>query len=225
LSLVFASAAIAACLLFLTDLLRNLPDVVLAAIVLVAVKGLVNVRELRRTYALSRVEFWVAMVAFAGVLLLGILKGVLVAAFVSMVLLIRRAAVPPVLRLGRLPGSQRFADRGRNPDVEEVPGVLIVRVEAGMLYFNVGHIREEVLRIVAEAGQGLRVVVWDMSTSPYVDIAGVRMLAEVARELAARGIVLRLAEAHATVRDLVRKEGAAELQLPEGRVTVAEAVG
>ena len=120
-----------------------------------------------------------------------------------------------MLRLGRLPGTQRYADRGRNPDAEEVPGVLVVRVEAGMLYFNVGHIRDEVLRFV----------VWDMSTSPYVDIAGVRMLAEVTRELAPRGIALRLAEAHATVRDLVRKEGAAGLQLPEGRVTVAEAVG
>ena len=205
LSLVFASGAIALCLLFLTDLLRNLPDVVLAAIVLVAVKGLVNIRELRRTYALSRIEFWVAMVAFASVLLLGILKGVLLAAIVSMILLIRRAAVPAVSRLGRLPGTERYADRSRNPDAQEVPGVLVIRVEAGLLYFNAGHIRDQVRRLVAEAGEGLRVVVWDLSTSPYIDIAGVRMLAEVARELAARGIALRLADAHATVRDLVRK--------------------
>ncbi|MCC6197805.1 MAG: STAS domain-containing protein, partial [Burkholderiales bacterium] len=224
LSLVLASGAIALCLIFLTDLLRNLPDVVLAAIVLVAVKGLVNIRELRRTFALSRVEFWVAMVAFAGVLLLGILKGVLVAALVSMVLLIRRAAVPAVARLGRLPGTHRFADCARNPDAEDVAGVLVVRVEAGLLYFNAGHIRDEVLRFVTEAGTSVKLVVWDLSTSPYVDIAGVRMLAEVARELAARGSTLRLAEAHATVRELVRKEGAAELALPDGRVSVAEAV-
>ena len=224
LSLVFASGAIALCLLFLTDLLRNLPDVVLAAIVLVAVKGLVNVRELRRTLALSRVEFWVAMVAFAGVLLLGILKGVLLAAIVSMILLIRRVAVPPVSRLGCLPGTDRYADRSRNPEVEETPGVLVVRVEAALLYFNAGHVRDAVRGLVAEGGEGLRVVVWDLSTSPYVDIAGLRMLAELARDLAARGIVLRLAEAHATVRDLVRREGATELPLPEGRITVAEAV-
>lgn len=224
LSLVFASAAIALCLLFLTDLLRNLPDVVLAAIVLVAVKGLVNVKELRRTFALSRVEFWVAMVAFAGVLVLGILKGVIVAAVVSMVLLIRRAALPPVSRLGRLPGTQRFADRGRHPDVEDVPGVLVLRVEAGLLYFNVAHIRDEVRRLVAGSEDGLRLVVWDMSTSPYVDIAGIRMLADTARELAARGVALRLAEAHATVRDLVRKEAAAELPAADARVSIADAI-
>ena len=223
-SLVFASAAIAVCLLFLTDLLRNLPDVVLAAIVLVAVKGLVNVAELRRTFTLSRVEFWVAMVAFASVLLLGILKGVLLAALVSMVLLIRRAAVPPVSRLGRLPGTDRFADHAHNPEAQDVPGTLIVRVEAALLYFNAGHVRDEVQRLVAEAGEGLRVVVWDLSTSPYVDIAGVRMLQDVARELAARGIEVRVAEAHLTVRELLRKEGDAALSLPAGRVTVAEAV-
>ena len=224
-SLVFASAAIGVCLLFLTDLLRNLPDVVLAAIVLVAVKGLVNVRELRRTWTLSRVEFWVAMVAFASVLLLGILKGVLLAALVSMVLLIRRAAVPPVSRLGRLPGTNRFGDVGRNPDAHDVPGALIVRVEAGLLYFNAGHVRDEVQRLIAQAGESLRVVVWDMSTSPYVDIAGMRMLLDVARELAARGVEMRIAEAHLTVRDLIRKESDAALSLPAGRVTVAEAVG
>jgi len=225
LSLVFASGAIAVCLLFLTDLLRNLPDVVLAAIVLVAVKGLVNVRELRRTWTLSRVEFWVAMIAFAGVLLLGILKGVLLAALVSMVLLIRRAAVPPVSRLGRLPGTHRFAERGRNPDAQDVPGVLIVRVEAGLFYFNAGHVRDEVQRFVAEAGEGLRVVVWDLSTSPYADIAGARMLLDLARELAERGIELRIAEAHATVRDLVHKEDDPALPLLAGRITVEEAVG
>jgi high affinity sulfate transporter 1 len=224
LALVFASGAIALCLLFLTDLLRNLPDVVLAAIVLVAVKGLVNVRELRRTYVLSRLEFWVAMVAFAGVLLLGILKGVLLAALVSMVLLIRRVAVPSVSVLWKVPGSQRYVDRSRHPDAEEVAGVLVVRVEAGILYFNAGHIRDEVRRLVAEASAGLRLVVWDMSTSPYVDIAGVRTLAEIARELAARGVDFRLAEAHAVVRDLVHREAAAELPAPEVRLSVADAV-
>jgi len=159
------------------------------------------------------------------VLLLGILKGVLLAALVSMVLLIRRAAVPPVSRLGRLPGTNRFGDVGRNPDAHDVPGALIVRVEAGLLYFNAGHVRDEVQRLIAQAGESLRVVVWDMSTSPYVDIAGMRMLLDVARELAARGVEMRIAEAHLTVRDLIRKESDAALSLPAGRVTVAEAVG
>jgi high affinity sulfate transporter 1 len=206
LALVFASIAIALCLLFLTDLLANLPNVVLAAIVLVAVKGLIDVAELRRTWKLSRLEFWVAMAAFAGVLLLGILKGVLLAAIVSMLLLIHRTANPHVARLGRVPGTRRYSDCERNPDNELVPGVLIVRVEAALLYFNATHVREQVRALVASEGDALRLVVWDLSTSPYVDIAAARMLGEVQRELAARGADLRIVEARATVRDLLRAE-------------------
>ena len=206
LSLLFASGAIALCLMYLTGLLRNLPDVVLAAIVLVAVKGLVNIKELRRTYALSRLEFWVAMVAFAGVLLLGILKGVLLAAIVSMLLLIRRAAQPHVARLGRVPGTRRYSDLARHPDNEEVRGVLIVRVESSLLYFNVGHVGDEVRRLIASAGDGLRRVVFDLSASPYVDIAGARLLAEIRREVAARKVEWLVVDARAGVRDLLRKE-------------------
>ena len=206
LALVFASATIGLCLLYLTGLLRNLPDVVLAAIVLVAVKGLVDLKELRRVWTLSRMEFWVAMAALAGVLLLGILKGVLLATIISMLLLIRRAAQPHVARLGRVPGTQRYSDFERNPDNETVPGVLIVRVESGLFYFNVSHVRDQVRNHVAAAGDALRLVVWDLSTSPYVDIAGVRMLGELQRELAARSATLRLVDARASVRDLIRKE-------------------
>jgi hypothetical protein len=84
LALVFASLTIGLCLMYLTGMLYNLPNVVLAAIVLVAVKGLVNIGELRHVWRVSRFEFGVSMVAFAGVLLLGILKGVIVAVVVSM---------------------------------------------------------------------------------------------------------------------------------------------
>jgi len=206
LALVFASITIGLCLVFLTGLLANLPNVVLAAIVLVAVKGLINIPELRRVWKLSRMEFWVAMAAFAGVLLLGILKGVLLAAAVSMLLLIHRAARPHVARLGRVPGTNRYSDFERNPDNEEIPGVLIVRAESALLYFNVGHVLDHARRCIANAGEGLRLVIWDLSSSPYVDIAGARMLGELQRELVGRGAKLRLVDARAQVRDLVRAE-------------------
>jgi high affinity sulfate transporter 1 len=206
LALVFASLAIAVCLLFLTGLLRTLPEVVLAAIVLVAVTGLINVPELRRVWTLSRMEFSIALAAFAGVLLLGILRGVLVAAVFSMLLLIHRAAHPHVAWLGRVPATHRFSDFARHPDNEAVPGVLIVRVEASLLYFNVTHVRDRILRHVAAADGELRLVVWDLSTSPFVDIAGARLLNDIQRTLAVRGVTLRVVEARSTVRDLIRKE-------------------
>jgi high affinity sulfate transporter 1 len=205
LALVFASVTIGLCLLFLTGLLKNLPDVVLAAIVLVAVKGLVNVAELRRIWALSKMEFAIAMVAFAGVLLLGILKGVLLAAIISLLLLIRRAAQPHVARLGRVPGTRRFSDVERHPENESVPGALILRVDAGLVYFNTGHVRDRVRSLLAASGDGLKLVVWDLSTSPNVDLAGARLVGDIQREVAARGAALRVVDAHSQVRDLVRK--------------------
>jgi high affinity sulfate transporter 1 len=224
LALVFASATIALCLIFLTGLLRNLPNVVLAAIVLVAVKGLIDVRALRQTWTLSRAEFGVAMVALAGVLLLGILKGVLLAAIVSLLLLLRRASRPHVARLGRVPGTQRFSDLARHADNELVPGVLIVRVESGLFYFNVSHVREQIVRYVEEAGDGLRRVVWDLSSSPSVDIAGGRLLGDLHGALAARGIALQLVDARASVRDLLRKEEGAAVGQLNRRISLEDAV-
>jgi len=224
LALVFASITMAICLSFLTGLLADLPNVVLAAIVLVAVKGLINLAELGRVWKLSKLEFWVAIAALVGVLLLGILKGVLFAALFSIILLIRRAANPHVALLGRVPGTQRFSDSERNPENESVPRVLIVRVEASLVYFNVDHVKDAVLRWIDSAGTELRLLVWDLSSSPYVDIAGVRMLRDVQQALAARGATLRLVEARATVRDLVRAEVGSAVGEVSRRVSIDDAI-
>ena len=180
---------------------------VLAAIVLVAVKGLIDVPELRRLWRSSRFEFGIAMVAFASVLLLGILKGVLLAAVASILMLIRRAARPHVAFLGRIPGTRRYSDLERNPDNELVPGAILFRVEASILYFNTEHVREEVWKKVRSADPKPRLVLCDLSASPYVDVAGARMLLELYKELSAAGVALRLAEARSGVRDILRAEG------------------
>ncbi len=210
LALVLASGAIAGALLFLTGLLRDLPTVVLAAIVLVAVKGLVDVPELRRLWRLSRFEFAISLVAMGGVLVLGILRGVVLAALVSVLLLLWRAARPHVARLGRIPGTRRYSDAERHPDNPLVPGALLLRVESSLLYFNVENVRDDVRAAVRAAPAPLRLVVLDLSTSPYVDVAGASMLGALAEELAAQGAALRLVEARGDARDLLRAAGLEE---------------
>jgi len=225
LALVFASITIGLALMYLTGLLANLPNVVLAAIVLVAVKGLIDIRELRHVWKVSRYEFFVSMVAFSAVLLEGILKGVIVAVLVSMLLLIRRAAHPHVAFLGRIPGTRGFSDIERNPDNETIPGVLIFRVEASLLYFNVEHVREAVWNKVRATPGPVKMVVCDLSISPIVDLAGARMLKTLHSQLEAAGIRLRLVAAHASARDMLRAEGLEERVGYFGRrVTVADAV-
>jgi high affinity sulfate transporter 1 len=206
LALVFASATLAACLLFLTDLLGNLPTVVLAAIVLVAVRGLIDLRALRHLWQVSRLEFKISMVALVGVLLLGILKGVLLAAIASLLMLLAAAARPHVAFLGRIPGTRRYSDLERHPDNEVLPGIVIFRTESSLLYFNADHVRHVVWTRLQATSQ-LRLVVCDLSDSPVVDVAGARMLAGLHRDLAKRAIPVRVVEAHAKVRDLLRAEG------------------
>lgn len=209
LTLVVASVTLGICLLFLTGLLRNLPTVVLASIVLVAVKGLIDVKALRRLRRVSRLEFRIAMVALGGVLLLGILKGVLVAAIVSLLFLISAAARPHVAFLGRIPGSKRYSDIERHPENEAIPGVLIFRVESSLLYFNADHVRSVVWEKIRSSAP-LRLIVCDLSNSPTVDVGAARMLSALQKECAERGMQLRLTEAHAHVRDLLRAEGLEE---------------
>lgn len=221
LSLVFASVTLGMCLLFLTGLLRNLPNVVLASVVLVAVKSLIDVSALRRLRRSSRLEFRIAMVALVGVLLLGILKGVLLAAIVSLLMLITATARPRVAFLGRIPGSRRFSDSERHPDNESIPGVLVFRVEASLLYFNADHVRSTVWQKI-RASTPLRLVVCDLSTSPHVDVAAARMLCGLQNDLSEQGIQLRLTDAHSHVRDLLRAEGLEERVGYFGRHTSVE---
>ncbi|MCC7476319.1 MAG: SulP family inorganic anion transporter [Pirellulales bacterium] len=209
LSLVVASVTIGVCLLFLTGLLSNLPNVVLAAIVLVAVRGLFDVVALRHLWQVSRFEFSIALVALIGVLVLGILKGVLVAVIVSVLMLIATAARPHVAFLGRIPGSRRYSDLARHPDNEPICGALIFRVEASLLYFNIEHVRNRVWEEVSNADT-LRVVICDLSNSPYIDVAGADMLAGLHQEFETQGVRLRIVEAHGKVRDLLRAEGLEE---------------
>lgn len=207
LALVVASIAIGLCLMFLTGLLANLPNVVLAAIVLVAVKGLVDLRELRHVWRVSRFEFAISMVALAAVLMLGILNGVIAAVLVSMLLIIRRAAHPHVAILGRIPGTRIFSDIERHAENEAIAHVLAVRVEASLLYFNVEHVRETIWRKIRSATEPVRLVICDLSASPVVDLAGARMLKSLHDALQASGTAMKVVAAHAGVRDMLRAEG------------------
>jgi len=206
LALVFASASLGAVLLFLTGLMRNLPQPVLAAVVLIAVGGLIKPSELRHLNQVSRMEFRVAMVATVGVLFFGILKGVLLAAVFSLLVLLKRASRPRIAVLGRLEGSDRFVDMSRNPGSKQVPGTLVVRIESGLFYFNAENVHSEILDHVRRRG-AVNLVIIDLSTSPNIDLGGARMLGQLHEKLTKSGVLLKLAEVHGSARDLLQAEG------------------
>jgi high affinity sulfate transporter 1 len=191
--------------LFASGLLRNLPQPVLAAIVLAAVMSLVDIHALRHIWRFSRAEFAVAIVALLGVLGSGPVNGVLMGAGISIVLLLRQAAHPRVTELGRIPATAHFADRARHEEAEVVPGVLVVRCESSLLYFNVEHVRERLFELLNVRPDSIQLVVFSLAAVPKLDLAGAELLADLHKTLRARGIDLKLAHTHGDVRDALRR--------------------
>jgi SulP family sulfate permease len=204
-----AAAAVAAVLLGGTGLFRSLPEPVLAALVLSAVGGLIDVASLRELRRLDPFEFGVALVALLGVLALGILQGVLVASIFSLLVLIRRIARPRIEELGRFPGSDRFGELDRHPENRPDPGVLALGVYSGVVYFNVESVRDEVMRRARTRSPRPALVVLDLVGSG-MDLAGARGVARLRQELARQGVELRLAEVQGDVRQLLAAAGAAD---------------
>ncbi len=193
--------------LFFSGLLKNLPQPALAAIVLMAVTGLFKLEAFKKLWRFSHSEFAVAFVATLGVLGLGILKGVLIGAVLSIILLLRRASRPHVAVLGRVPGMDLYGDIERNPENEQADGVLIFRVDSSILYFNAEFVRERFVQFLHEQAPPVKLGIWCLATTPHVDLAGAEMLEQLHAELHGRGITLALAEARGPVREELRAAG------------------
>lgn len=210
LSGLFASLLILVVVLFFSGLLRDLPQPVLAAIVLIAVTGLFDAAALRHLRRTNRTEYVVAVAALLGVLCSGLLRGVLIGAIISLVLLIRRASRPHVAILGRIPGTSRFSDRERHPDNEPISDVAIFRPEVGLIYFNIDHVCDRIRQSLRAEPEYPRHVLVDLSASPYMDMQSAHALADLADELTASNVRVRVVEARSSVRDRIRTERVAD---------------
>ena len=206
-----------------SGLLRDLPQPVLAAIVLAAVTGLVSPSSIARLWRFNRAEFAIAAVAFIGVLGQGILRGVLVGVVLSLLLLLRRASQPNVAELGRIGDTSEFASITDEESRERVPGILVARIDGGLLYFNAERVRDRVLELVTARSEPVSCVILFLGTVPTLDLAGADMLIELQHALHARGIELRFAGPHGRVRDALVRAGLEPAAVHAFR-TIAEAL-
>jgi len=193
-ALVVTSGAIALTLLFFAPLFHNLPEPVLAAIVLMAASHLVRIEQLRQLRVASRHEFYISMIALIGVLFFGLLDGLLLAAVGSLIILIARASRPNVVILGRDPATGQYVNRARYPGASAPPGALVARSAGSWFYFNAEYIRTHMIGLIDSAPPGLRMVIIDCSIVPTFDTTAGLTLRTLARSLKARGITLALAE-------------------------------
>ncbi|HEV2714314.1 MAG TPA: SulP family inorganic anion transporter [Terriglobales bacterium] len=207
LSTALAAVFVLVVVLFFSHLLSALPQPVLAAVVLVAIAGLLNLSTLKELWLNDRSEFVVAMAAFAGVLTFGLLRGVMLGALISLVQLVRVSSRPHVALLGRIPGTRRFSDRDRHEGNELIPDVMIFRPESALIYFNVDNVCEAILNRVRVEAAPPKLIILDLSAASIVDMQSAHTLASMADELTAMSIQFHAVEPRSSVRDRLRREG------------------
>jgi SulP family sulfate permease len=208
LSSIVTAVLIIVTLLVLAPLFYNLPNAVLGAIVIASVIGLMDVAELKRFYGSNRVDFLLAMVAMFGVLTTDVLTGLLIAVFLSLLIVLYRASRPYVAVLGKVPGQvATYGDVARHPENAQVPGLLIVRLDAPLYFLNANVARGQILDLVAASQPRPRAILFDLGASADLDIASLDMLKNLVRELGEDTVDVLLAQVRGRVRDRLRKAG------------------
>ena len=199
-----AAAGTLVTILFLAPFIGLMPEATLAAVVIVYSIGLIKPAEFRMILKVRRTEFVWALVALAGVVLLGTLKGILVAIIVSLVALAYQVADPPLHVLGRKPGTNVFRPRSKeHPEDETFPGLLLLRTEGRIFFANAARIAEKWKALAAEAQP--KVVALDLGGVFDLEYTALKMLAEGEQRQSARGVSLWLVNLNPRVLAMVQR--------------------
>lgn len=192
---------------FLAPVFEDLPQATLGAIVIVAVFGFLDVAEIRRYARVRQLAVGFALFTLAGVLVLGVLQGLVVAALSALVVVVQRLSRPPVGALGREPGGDAWGRLDRHAGWRAPDGVLVVRVDGNLLYANANSVKERVLALAGSTRPAPAVLILDLSTTSDVDVQSADMLGELELQLRRQGIELRLAAVRAPAAAILTRSG------------------
>ncbi len=204
---IVAAAVIALTLLVLTPVFYFLPVPVLAAIIMVASVGLIDVPEMRYLLKTKRRDGLIALITFACTLVIGIQEGILIGIGASVAMILYRISRPHVAELGHVPGTRDFRSLERNPDAEKIKGIYMLRVDASLSFANADLIKDKLLESEMPGGEKHKALVIDATGVNDLDTTSAAMLADVINTLAERGIELYIAGAKGPVRDTIRRAG------------------
>jgi anti-anti-sigma factor len=197
------AAATLVTMILLAPLISLMPQATLAGVVIVYSVGLFKPHDFRAILEVRRTEFIWALVALGGVVLLGTLKGILVAIVSSLVALAHQVANPPVHVLGRKRGSNVFRPRSKeHPDDESFPGLLMLRPEGRVFFANAERIGEKMRPLIEEAKP--KVVALDLSGVPDLEYTALKMLIEAEKRQRERGVSLWLVGLNPEVLSMVQ---------------------
>jgi high affinity sulfate transporter 1 len=194
-------------LLVLAPVFSVLPKPVLAALIIEAVvMGMMDVPEMRRLARVKRFDFWIAITAIVGTLLVGVLAGVMIGIGLSLIWLISVATRPRMPLLGREPGTQAFRELDEHPGDDQFPGVVVVRLDGG-LFFATSDALEDRVREVALSTPEITGIVLDCEGIDFIDSQGSAKMREILDLTEQAGVTLRLARVKPAVRELLARDG------------------
>jgi high affinity sulfate transporter 1 len=207
LSGVVAAVAIALLLTLGPDILRDLPQPALAAVVIASAVGLFEVTDLRRIYRIQRWEFWLSIACFAGVLLLGPIPGIALAIVIAVMEFLWDGWRPHFAVLGRVDGVKGYHDVTRHPAARLIPGLVLFRWDAPLFFANAELFHDRVLDAVAASPTPVRRVVVAAEPVTSIDVTAADALTELDERLRAAGIELCFAEMKDPVKDKLERFG------------------
>ena len=203
LSSLVSAGVILAVVVFLAPLLRNLPSAVLGGIVLSSILGLFNFAEFKRYYAQRKTDFILACTALVGVALSDVMTGLMLAVFLSLVMLLYRASRPYIATLGKRANGE-YSDLGRHPDAQAIPGLVILRLDAPLYFFNANVARTQILAQTITDPKP-QAILLDLGASADLDIGTADMLRDLYSDLRVNEIDLLFAQIRGSVRDRMMK--------------------
>jgi sulfate permease, SulP family len=204
---IITAAIVALTLLLFTPLFHYLPKAVLAAIIMTAVLGLIDVAEVRRLYRVSRPDLGLLLITFTATLTLGIQMGIAVGIAASLAWFVFQANRPHVAVLGRLPGTTVYRNVKRFPEAETFAGTLILRVDAPVFFGNVAFLKQTLSRLEHDRAEPLRTIIIDAAGMGNMDASAIDVLHEIVDEHQSRGQTLFFAGVTGPVRDLMERSG------------------
>jgi len=187
---IVAASTVAVVLLFLTGPLRYVPIPALGAVLVMAGLSLVNLEGLKTIYRIERREFALSIIATLGVVAIGAIHAILFVVALATLRFVRLVARPKVEILGQVEGLPGLHSVERHPGAATIPGLLVLRFNAPIVFFNAPYFKRELLAAVQAAGPALRWVVLDMLPITMIDATGVQVAQEIAEELEGRGALL-----------------------------------
>jgi sulfate permease, SulP family len=205
-----AAGTLAAFLLFLTPLLRSLPIVAMASILIFAGVHLIEVHEYRSLLKVSTKGFWLSLVVAAGVLVVGVVAGIMIGVLISLIYLLGRLARPMDAVLQKMPGTGEYHDLSDGSAEHTVPGLIAYRFYAPLIFANAEYFGQRVRELIASSTTPVRYVVFDMQAVWEIDVTASEMFSRLVDELQQKGISIAIARAKRPLREKLERIGLKE---------------